>query len=334
MSGGGNRKEHEMAIRWGIIGCGDVARKRVAGAIQSDVNSELLAICRRDEAKLRKFADEFAVSIATTFADEIIESPEVDAVYIATPVNLHGPQTIAAAAAGKHVLVEKPMAMTTVECNEMIAACDNADVRLGVAYYRPFYPVVHRMQELVQSGEIGKVLSVSAMTCTPFSVDPGEDGYWRVLPEAGGGGALMDIGSHRLELFLRMFGPVSDVKAQCSTVAASYQADDVSTLALRFESGIHGLLQCCFGSSTDPDEFAILGTAGRLVSRPLNGGELIIEHGREQVIEQHPPAPNFSSPLIADFSVAILESRRPLVSGETGRDVNLVMEQAYVGSRQ
>lgn len=323
-----------MAIRWGIIGCGDVARKRVAGAIQSDVNSELVAICRRDETKLRKFADEFAVPIATTFANEVIESPEVDAVYIATPVNLHCPQTIAAAAAGKHVLVEKPMGMTTAECNEMIAACDNAAMRLGVAYYRPFYPVVHRMQALVQSGEIGKVLSVSATTCTPFNIDPGEDGYWRVLPEAGGGGALMDIGSHRLDLFLRMFGAVSDVKAQCSTVAASYQADDVSTLALRFESGIHGLLHCCFGSSTDPDEFAILGTKGRLVSRPLNDGELIIEHGREQVIEQHPPTPNFSSPLIADFSVAILESRRPLVSGEAGRDVNLVMEQAYVGSRQ
>lgn len=144
----------------------------------------------------------------------------------------------------------------------------------------------------------------------------------------------MDIGSHRLDLFLRMFGSVADVKAQCSTVAASYQADDVSTLALRFESGIHGLLHCCFGSSTDPDEFAILGTNGRLVSRPLNGGELIIEHGREQIVEQHSPASNFNSPLIADFSAAILESRPPLVTGEAGRDVNLVMEQAYASSRQ
>ena len=323
-----------MAIRWGIIGCGDVVKKRVAWAIQNDANSELGAVCRRDETKLQSFAEEFGVSVATTSADEVINSPEIDAVYIATPVNLHRPQTVAAAAAGKHVLVEKPMAMSTAECNEMIAACDTADVRLGVAYYRPFYPVVHRMQKLVQSGEIGKVLSVSATTCTPFAIDTGEDGYWRVIPEAGGGGALMDVGSHRLDLFLRMFSSVADVKAQCSTVAASYQADDVSTLALRFESGIHGLLHCCFGSSTDPDEFTILGTNGRLVSRPLNGGELIIEHGREQIIEQHPPVSNFNSPLIADFSAAILESRSPLISGESGRAVNFVMEQAYAGSRQ
>ena len=143
-----------MAIRWGIIGCGDVARKRVAGAIQSDPNSELVAVCRRDEAKLRAFADEFEVSVATTSADEVIASAAVDAVYIATPVNLHCPQAIAAAAAGKHVLVEKPMAMSTVDCDAMIAACAKADVRLGVAFYRPFYPIIHRMQELIQSGEI------------------------------------------------------------------------------------------------------------------------------------------------------------------------------------
>lgn len=323
-----------MAIRWGIIGCGDVARKRVAGAIQNDPNSELVAVCRRNEEKLREFANEFRVSTAATSAEELIASPEIDAVYIATPVNLHCPPTIAAAEAGKHVLVEKPMAMSTAECDEMIVACSKADVRLGVAYYRPFYPVVHRIQQLIEAGEIGTVLSVSATTCTPFAIDPDEDGYWRVLPEAGGGGALMDIGSHRLDLFLRMFGPVADVKAQCGTVAANYQADDVATLALRFESGVHGVLHCCFGSTTDPDEFAVLGTEGRLVSRPLNGGELIIEHGRDQTIEQHPPASNFNSPLIADFSAAILECRPPLVSGEVGRNVNSVMERAYASSRQ
>jgi len=323
-----------MTVRWGIIGCGDVVKKRVAAAIQSDPNSKLVAACRRDEAKLRKFAEEFGVSLATTSADAVIESAEIDAVYIATPVNLHGPQTIAAAEAGKHVLVEKPMAMSSAECDAMITACAKADVRLGVAYYRPFYPVIHRMQELIGAGRIGTVLSVSATTCTPFAINPDEDGYWRVLPGAGGGGALMDIGSHRLDLFLRMFGPVADVKAQCGTVAANYQADDVATLALQFESGIHGVLHCCFGPTTDPDEFAILGTKGRLVSRPLNGGELVIEHGREQTVEQHPPAANFNAPLIADFSAAILESRSPFVSGKAGRDVNQVMEQAYASAKR
>jgi predicted dehydrogenase len=299
-----------MTVRWGIIGCGDVARKRVAEAIQSDSNSKLVAVCRRNEEKLRQFSSEFHVPVATTSADELIQSPDIDAVYIATPVNLHRPQTIAAAKAGKHVLVEKPMAMSVTECDEMISACVLANVRLGVAYYRPFYPVIRRMRDLIEANEIGRVLSVSATTCTPFAINPGEDGYWRVVPETGGGGALMDIGSHRLDLFLRMFGPVIDVKAQCGTVAADYQADDVSTLALRFASGIHGVLHCCFGSTCDPDEFAILGTQGRLVSRPLNCGGLTIEHGANQRAEQHPPAANYSAPLIADFTAAIHCIRR------------------------
>lgn len=318
-----------MTTRWGIIGCGDVARKRVAAAIQNEPRSELVAVSRRNESKLNAFRDEFNVPQAFTSADDLITSPDIDAVYIATPVDLHRPQTIAAAAAGKHVLVEKPMAMSVSECDEMIGACVEHDVRLGVAFYRPFYPVIRRMRELVEAGDIGQVLSVSAVTATPFAINSDEDGYWRVIPEQGGGGALMDIGSHRLDLFLQLFGPVSGIKAFCSTIAAEYAADDAVTAVLQFDSGVLGSLQCYFGANTDPDEFSILGTGGRLVSRPLNGGDLIIERGAEQVVESHPPNSNFNAPLIADFVTAILERRPPSVPGEQGREVNRLMAQAY-----
>lgn len=331
-----------MSVRWGIIGCGDVARKRVAGAIQEEPHSELVSVCRRDLKQLEAFVAEFSVPRGTTSADELIASPDIDAVYIATPVSLHRPQTIAAARAGKHVLVEKPMAMSTAECDEMIAVCHEHGVKLGVAFYRPFYPVIHRMRELVESGAIGTVLSVSAVTATPFAIDPDHDGYWRVIPELGGGGALMDIGSHRLDLFLTLFGPIagadpggdgSGVKAFCATVAADYNSDDLAHLIVRFESGVHGSLSCYFGSTIDPDEFAILGTKGRLVSRPLNGGELIIERGTGTTREQHPPCPNFNLPLIADFVAAITANGNPHVPGEQGRDVNRVIELAYASSR-
>lgn len=318
-----------MTTRWGIIGCGDVARKRVAGAIQQEPRSELVAVSRRNESRLIEFRDEFNVPQAFASVDDLIASPDIDAVYIATPVDLHRPQTIAAAKAGKHVLVEKPMAMSVAECDEMIAACVEHDVRLGVAFYRPFYPVVQRMRELIEAGDIGQVLSVSAVTSTPFAISSHEDGYWRVIPEQGGGGALMDIGSHRLDLFLQLFGPVNGIKAFCSTIAADYAADDAVTAVLQFESGILGSLQCFFGANTDPDEFAILGTTGRLVSRPLNGGDLVIERGAERVVETRPPHTNFNAPLIADFVTAILEHRPPAIPGEQGREVNRLMELAY-----
>ncbi len=318
-----------MTIRWGIIGCGDVVWKRVARAIQNDPNSELVSLCRRNPEKLATFCQEFGVENSSTSADDLIAAPDIDALYIATPVDLHRPQTIAAAKAGKHVLVEKPMALSTAECDEMINACRDAGVRLGVAYYRPFYPVVQRMAELVENGSIGSMMSVSAITSTPFAISPGEDGYWRVIPDEGGGGSLMDVGSHRLELFLRMFGPISDVKAFCGTIAADYESENVASLALQFASGIQGTLQCFFGTDTEQDEFAVLGTKGRLTSRPLNGGSLVIERNTEREVEVHAPAENLNSPLIADFVAAILEQCQPTVTGEDGREVNRVMERAY-----
>lgn len=318
-----------MTIRWGITGCGDVVWKRVAAAIQNDEHSELVSLCRRNLQKLETFCNAFNVARSSTAADDLIADPDIDALYIATPVHLHRPQTIAAAQAGKHVLVEKPMGLTTVECDEMITVCRAADVRLGVAFYRPFYPVIQRITDLVQGGTIGSVLSVSAITSTPFAINPGEDGYWRVLLEKGGGGSLMDVGSHRLELFLRMFGPIAAVKAFCGTVAVDYESENVASLVLQFESGIQGTLQCFFGTDTDQDEFAVLGTKGRLTARPLNEGSLLIERNTERVVEMHPPHQNLNSPLIADFVAAILEHRQPTVTGEHGREVNRIMELAY-----
>ena len=292
-------------------------------------NSQLAAACRRNETSLREFCEAYGVQRAYTSDSELLNDPDVDAVYIATPVNLHRPQTIAAAAAGKHVLVEKPMAMSVSECDEMIAACREHNVKLGVAYYRRFYPIVARMKELVASGEIGQPLSVSAVTATPFADTPEAEGYWRVIPSQGGGGALMDVGSHRLNLFLDMFGEIAQVKAFCETLAASYQADDCATLVVRFQCGVLGTVQCFFGVAVDPDEFTILGTKGRLSARPLNGEELTVQNGDQLRTERHPPPANFNLPLIADFTAAIPRDGVPTVSGEEGRMTNAVIEQAY-----
>ena len=202
-----------MPLRWGILGCGDIVRKRVARAIQTHPACRLEAACRRDEARLQEFCKAFEVPRGYTDADELLRDAAIDAVYIATPVRLHLPQTLAAAAAGKHVLVEKPMARSVLECDAMIAACRQAGVKLGVAYYRRFYPIVARMRALVQDGAIGDVLSVSAVTSTPLALGAGEEGAWRVVLEESGGGALMDIGSHRIDLFLDLFGAIQDVHA-------------------------------------------------------------------------------------------------------------------------
>lgn len=318
-----------MTIRWGVIGCGDIARKRVAGAIQLDANSQLIAVCRRDETKLRQFCDDFGVERAYRSADQLLADDDIDAVYIATPVNEHRPQTLEAAAAGIHVLCEKPMAISGAECDEMIAACRLGNVLLGVAYYRRFYPVVLRMKELIAAGEIGDVLAVNVVCATPLDISPGEDGYWRVIPESGGGGALMDIGSHRINLLLDMFGPVAEVKSLCGTRAADYENENIASVLLSHQSGVHASLTCLFGTPIDPDEFAVIGTRGRLKAAPLNGGELTIEMADGMRVEQHPPHANLHAPLIADFTAAILANHSPTITGEEGRLTTAAMDQAY-----
>jgi len=321
-----------MTVRWGILGCGDIARKRVAQAIHDDPGSELVAVCRRDSAKLKAFCEDFGIDRSYRSEAKLIEDDEIDAVYIATPVYLHHPQTLAAAAAGKHVLVEKPMAMSATECDEMVAACLGAGVKLGVAYYRRFYPLVLRIEQLLTEERIGRVMAVRAMTSTPFEIAPGEDGYFRAILSEGGGGALMDIGSHRLNLMLHLFGRATDVKACCTTVAAEYEAEDTATLSMRFSSGVHGSLQCFFGQRPTLDSFEVIGTQGRIICDPLNGDQLRIETPEETIAENHERNENSHLPLIADFVAAIKEDRPPRVTGEEGRAANAVMQMAYEDS--
>jgi len=315
-------------IRWGLLGCGNVAQKRVATAIQQTPHCELLSVCRRDPLRLAAFRKATGVERSTTDAAKLLHDPDIDAVYIATPVDQHCPQTLQAAAAGKHVLVEKPMAMDVPQCEQMIAACTQADVRLGVAYYRRFYPIVQRIEELLRDQTIGTPLGVAAVTATPLAMQPGQDGYWRVDLSAGGGGPLMDVGSHRINVLLHLFGNITQVQAFCGNVAAQYEAEDSAVLLLRFETGLLGTLQCHFGAD-DPDEFVITGTRGRLIASPLNGDQLVIEIDGQRSIETLPPAANLCQPLVADFADAIRNHRPPLVDGREGLLTNMVMADAY-----
>ncbi|WP_442510226.1 Gfo/Idh/MocA family protein [Novipirellula sp. SH528] len=319
-------------IRWGLIGCGDVSRKRVAQAIIDSPGNELVAACRRDPVRLREFCDTLSVPRGYSDARELMNDADVDAVYIATPVQEHLPQTQMAAAAGKHVIVEKPMAMNVAECDAMIDVCAKANVKLGVAYYRRFYPIVDRIETLLKSKAIGTPLAVSAVTATPLAMKSGDEGYWRTALANSGGGALMDVGSHRINVFLHLFGPVAEVKSICATVAADYEVEDTATVLFRFQQGPIGTLQCHFGAD-DPDEFTIIGTRGRLRACPLNGDKLIVEIDGQETIETLPPAANFCEPLIVDFADAIQNNRRPRVDGNEGRETNVVMANAYADSQ-
>lgn len=314
-----------MTIRWGLIGVGDIANKRVAAAIQADPNSELVAVCRRSELALQQFAEQFSVPHWFTNVDELLGLDELDAVYIATPVDCHLPQTLAAARAGKHVLVEKPMALNPEQCEQMISACLEAHVRLGVAYYRRFYPVVLRAQALIASGQLGRILSIGCVTGNPNRF-PADD--WRVIRARSGGGPLMDIGSHRLDLFLQLLGNVHSVHA-CMMGSPDFDAEQVATVMVQFNSGAHGVLQCYFGTVDTPDRLEIIGTDGRVTMEDLNRGDLMLRTAAGPMHESHPPADNLHRPLIEDFTLALIQNREPAITGQIGKMTNQIMQNAY-----
>jgi predicted dehydrogenase len=319
-------------LRWGLIGCGDVARRRVAQAILEHPHCELVAACRRNEAALEKFCEDYGVPHAFTDADALIADASLDAVYIATPVGCHREQAVKAAQAGRHVLLEKPMALNVAECDAIAQAASDAKVTLGIAYYRRFYPIVARMKELVDNGAIGTPLSIRAATATR-ALTPDFEGYWRVDPEQSGGGPLMDLGSHRLDLFRTFFGDPTQAHAICATRCGDYATEDCASALFRFPDGVHGSLECFFGAGADPDEFSILGTKGRLDATPLNRGELRIETDGQRRHESHPPHQNYNVPLVEDFVAAIEQHKSPTVSGPDGRAVNAAVALAYQAAR-
>jgi predicted dehydrogenase len=308
-------------IRWGLIGAGDIVRKRVAAALRESTNSVLSAVSRARPDLAEAFAASVGASRWHARWQDLVADPDIDAVYVATPVNVHCQHAIVAAEAGKHVLCEKPMAMTVAECDRMIAAARAHGVTLGVAYYRHFYPIVRRIQDLVARGAIGDPVFIQADAFERFNPKPGEPRHWFITRAISGGGPMFDFGCHRLELFLMLFGPVHQVKGLTANVIFEREVEDTAVALLQFERGACATLTVTHAASEPRDTLRIFGTNGSIHIPVLNGGELTIVSNGVERVEAHPTPANLHQPLVQDFVDALLEGRAPGVTGEIGRAV-------------
>lgn len=317
-------------VRFGLIGCGDIARKRVAPALRDLEICDLVAVSRAQSTLAESFAKEFGAKRWYANWHELLRDEAVKAVYVATPVHLHAEQTIAAAAAGKHVLCEKPMALNVAECDRMIHACRQNDVTLGIAYYRHFYPVVRRMKEIIQLGEIGKPLIAQVNAFEWFDPPPAHPRAWLLNKEQSGGGPMFDFGCHRIEVLLDLFGDIKEVKAMESNRFFGRKVEDVSVASFQFEQGTCATLTVAHSAKEPQDTFNVFGSKGSLHVSVLNEGSLrVVSEPRERT-ELHPPSGNIHQPLIEDFAQSILEARQPVVTGEIGRAVAEVVAQTSV----
>lgn len=310
-------------IRWGILGCGDVAEKKGGPALTQAAGSQLVAVMRRDRAKAEDFARRHGAQRAYDSVPALLADADIDAVYIATPPFLHKEQTIAAARAGKHVLVEKPMALNAAECDAMIEACQSAGVHLHVAYYRRFYPKFVAAKTMLANGVVGQVLGARLQLCAMSA-----GGGWRVDPALSGGGHFVDVGSHRIDLLIHLGGDVAVAAGFAENLPHHHAAENDVVLALRLSSG--ALVSAGFHFHTRPgrDVLEIFGSEGTLVFDPFDGDSFVVRGGNEPETHQFAtPAPvhlPFVQALVRVYNGEAIAH----VSGHEGAKATRVMDAA------
>lgn len=255
-------------VNWGMIGCGDVTEVKSGPPLYKIEDSNLVAVMRRNESLARDYAFRHNVLRYYTDVDELINDPQVNAVYIATPPDTHCEYTLRVAAAGKPVYVEKPMARNHDECLRMIDACNKAGVPLFVAYYRRALPNHLKVKALIDSGAIGQVSFVNIRLYWPLNeqLKSKEIFPWRVDPGISGGGFFFDLASHSFDYLDFVLGPISKVSGVSANQSGLYAAEDIVAANFEFSSGVIGSGLWCFSVSTatEIETIEIVGDEGRI----------------------------------------------------------------------
>jgi predicted dehydrogenase len=304
-------------LRWIVVGIGDITTKRVIPAIQAEPGSRLTAIVTRDPAKARSYSVP-----AYPRLEDALGSCAADVVYVASPVFLHAPQTIAALRSGRHVLCEKPMAMTYSEACLMQKTAEETGRTLGIAYYRRTYPKVNRAMELVTKGVIGRPV-LAELNCHSWFHPTDGSREWLLDPARAGGGPLYDIGSHRIDLLNYFFGKPLKATGLLSNVVHQTPVEDAATALVEYESGARGIVDVRWHSKVARDDFRIHGTGGMIDLSPLNSGELVAPSGQEHL----PPHKNLHYPCIENFVSAIESGETLRASGASSLWTDWVTEQ-------
>ena len=260
----GNEKE----IRWGFIGCGEVTEKKSGPAFGKVEGSKVVAVMSRSHDKASSYAQRHHISRWYTDAQQLIEDPEVNAIYIATPPSSHATYAIMAMKAGKPVYVEKPLASSYIDCQRINRVCEQTGVPCFIAYYRRYLPYFQKVKQLVLEGAVGRVVNVQIR----FAVPPRDLDYnstnlpWRVQRDIAGGGYFYDLAPHQIDLLQDIFGPIVYAKGYSTNRGGLYQTEDSVSASFQFHDGLPGSGSWCFvcDESARTDRIEIIGDKGQI----------------------------------------------------------------------
>lgn len=283
-------------INWGFIGCGEVTEKKSGPAFNEVEGSQVVAVMSRSENKARSYAERHHVRKWYTDASELIEDPDVNAIYIATPPSSHATFAIMAMRAGKPCYIEKPLAASYNDCIRINRISEQTGVPCFVAYYRRYLPYFQKVKEIIESGTIGNVVNVQVRFSVPprdLDFQSGKEMPWRLQPDIAGGGYFYDLAPHQIDLLQNLFGVITRAHGYPANRAHLYQAEDTLSACFFFESGIPGSGSWCFvgHESAKEDCIEVIGEKGSLsfsvfTYQPI---EVITSEGKNSITVPNPP---------------------------------------------
>ncbi len=282
-------------IKWGFIGCGDVTERKSGPAFNMIEGSMVQAVMSRDARKAESYAQRHNVPKWYDDAQELVDDPDVNAIYIATPPSSHATFAIMAMKAGKPVYIEKPMAANYEDCTRINRISKETGVPCFVAYYRRYLPYFIKVKELINSGQIGTVINVQIR----FAQPPSEMDYnktnlpWRLLPGIAGGGYFYDLAPHQLDILQDIFGCILEAEGYCSNRGGLYEVEDTVSACFKFDSGLPGSGSWCFVAheSAKEDRIEIIGDKGMICFSVFTFDPIALhtERGREEIAVENPP---------------------------------------------
>lgn len=321
--------ENRSEIRWLLVGTGDIASKRVGPALNGVEGSRVVGVVSRNIQRAREFAQQVGAGEAYGDLDEALRNTHANAVYVATAVNLHAEQVKAAARAGKHVLVEKPLALNGAEARAAAQAVASAKVVGGGAYYRRFSARFEQAKGMIERGELGKILLVRMVYHTDYNPSADDPKHWRVEKRLAGGGVLADMASHMIDVLIGLLGMPEVVSARVGNLVHGYEVEDTASVLMKVGDGTQVTGSFSWASKAWGHEMEIIGSAAKLKWSPFDAGKVVWSAGRENKEFDLPPAANVHLPLVEDFVQAIRQGRPPRVTMEEGAKTSAVLDAIY-----
>jgi predicted dehydrogenase len=318
-------------VRWGIIGCGDVCEVKSGPAFYKSEGSSLVAVMRRNASKAEDFARRHHVARWYTDAGQLIADPEVDAVYIATPPSTHAVYAISAMRSGKPVYVEKPMAASYIECEEMNRVSDETGMLLFVAYYRRSLPYFIKVKEILDSGEIGEIIGVSIRFHSPANPLDGDlqNQPWRVQPAIAGAGYFYDMACHTLDILDFLLGKITGACGQATNRAGLYAAEDTVAASFRFASGAVGCGEWAYAAPAvaSCDEIEITGSAGRVRFATFSFMPILVQTLHSQAEYNFPRPEHIQQPMVETVVGQLCGHGKSPSDGISAARTNWVMDK-------